>query len=98
MATASTKIKVDSKLKKDAAALFSGLGLSLSDAVSIYLRQCVIRNGIPFSVAYPENAEPELKPTRRFKAAVREAEKIAKHPERYKGYTDLDEMWKDLGV
>ncbi len=36
------------------------------------------------------------RPTRRLKAALRESKRMEKHPERYKGYTDLDEMWADL--
>ena len=36
------------------------------------------------------------RPSRQLKAALREAKYMEKHPEKYKGYTDLDEMWADL--
>ena len=36
------------------------------------------------------------RPTRQLKAALRESKHMEKHPEKYKRYTDLDEMWADL--
>ncbi|MBO4728135.1 MAG: hypothetical protein J5631_06940 [Spirochaetaceae bacterium] len=36
------------------------------------------------------------RPSRRLKAALRESKKMEKHPEKYKRYSNLDEMWADL--
>ena len=36
------------------------------------------------------------KPSRQLKAALRESKKMEKHPEKYKRYSNLDEMWADL--
>lgn len=80
-------IRVDDGVKKDAAELFSDLGLDLSTAVNIFLRQSIMRGGLPFEVV-KTNAETM--------AAIKEVQEMKKHPERYKGYTDLDEMWADI--
>jgi len=43
-------IRVDRELKEDAEALFSYLGLNMSNAVNIFLRKAVDQKGIPFPV------------------------------------------------
>lgn len=58
MAAVSTNIKIDAELKKEAQALFADLGMSLSTAVNVFLRQAVREHGIPFYVSTEEpNAE-----------------------------------------
>lgn len=80
-------IRVDENLKKQASELFADLGLDMSTAVNMFLRQSVMRDGIPFEVVRP-NAETL--------AAIAELEAMKAHPEAYKRYSNLDEMWADL--
>ena len=44
------QIRVDEKLKDDAAAVYENLGLDLSTAVRIFFKRSVAENGIPFSM------------------------------------------------
>ena len=53
MATTPTQIRVDADIKKQAMDLFSSLGLDMSSAVNLFLHQCVLRGGLPFSVEMP---------------------------------------------
>ena len=53
MAVTSTNIKIDPELKREAQALFEGLGLNLSTAVNIFLRQAVREQAIPFRIGTP---------------------------------------------
>ena len=53
MAVISTSIKIDSELKHDAQNLFENLGMTLSTAVNIFLRQAVREQGIPFRIGDP---------------------------------------------
>ncbi|MDR1358790.1 MAG: type II toxin-antitoxin system RelB/DinJ family antitoxin [Coriobacteriales bacterium] len=48
--TAEIKIRVEPTLKHQATELFGGWGLSLSDAVSLFLHQSIKKGGIPFDV------------------------------------------------
>lgn len=58
MATVSTNVKIDADLKKESQALFEDMGLNLSTAVNMFLRQCVREQAIPFRVGSPTpNAE-----------------------------------------
>ena len=53
MAVISTSIKIDSDLKRQAQELFSDLGLNLSTAVNIFLKQAVRERSIPFHIGDP---------------------------------------------
>ena len=53
MASVSTNIKIDPVLKEESQALFESLGLSLSAAINMFLRQAVREQAIPFRVGNP---------------------------------------------
>lgn len=54
MATVPTQVRIDENLKKQATELFSQLGIDMSSAMNIFLRQCVMRGGLPFDVVVPQ--------------------------------------------
>ncbi|MEE3380975.1 MAG: type II toxin-antitoxin system RelB/DinJ family antitoxin [Succiniclasticum sp.] len=89
MANVSTNIKVDAALKKEAQELFSALGMDMTTAVNIFLRQAVREQGIPFHVT-------RIVPNQDTLDALAEVKEMKRHPENYKGYQDVDEMMKDL--
>lgn len=43
-------VRVDDELKKEATAIFNELGLDMSTAVKLFLKQSVLRRSIPFDV------------------------------------------------
>lgn len=88
MATTLTNVRIDTQIKNEASDVLSGLGLNISEAVNIFLRQVILHGGLPFQVAYPRYSKELLE-------ASEEAKKIAKDPN-VKGYTDLDEMFREL--
>jgi DNA-damage-inducible protein J len=50
--------RVEPKLKASAARVLSKVGVSTSDAITMFLRQVVLRGGLPFEVRVPK---PETK-------------------------------------
>ena len=82
-------IRIDSNLKKDAEDLFKRLGLNMSSAINVFLTQSVREQAIPFEIR-------EDRPNKKLLKALKEAEKIQKHPEKYKSYTNVDELFEDL--
>lgn len=50
MATVSAQIRIDAEVKAQSMALFQNLGLDLSTAVNVFLRQCLLHRGLPFNV------------------------------------------------
>ena len=58
--TANLNIRMDPKIKTEAEALFSTFGMTVSDAVNIFLHQALLEGGLPFAVKQPRyNAETE---------------------------------------
>ncbi len=58
MATANLNVRVDETLKKNAEELLNDLGMNMSTAVNVFLRQLVRVHGIPFEIkADVPNAE-----------------------------------------
>jgi len=58
MATINTSIKIYEETKREAQKLFKDLGLSLSTAINIFLKQAIREKGIPFYVnSLPKNSE-----------------------------------------
>ena len=57
MATSTLQIRIDSDLRQQADELFSNVGLDISSAVRLFLRQSVIRHRLPFEVV-AENPDP----------------------------------------
>ena len=57
MPTVSTSIKIDAKTKKEAQELFKDMGMSLTTAINIFLKQAVRDQRIPFYVGEPKKEE-----------------------------------------
>ena len=88
MATVPTQIRIDENLKNQATELFTQLGLDMSGAINIYLKQCVLHRGLPFSVELPKFKSEVVE-------AFEEAKRISNDPS-IKGCKSIDELLKEL--
>lgn len=88
MVTTNISIRMDSDVKARADALFAELGMNLTTAFNIFVRQSLREGGVPFEVKVGQPSKETI-------ASMVEAERIAKDPS-VKGYTDLDELFADL--
>lgn len=83
--TANLNIRIDPETKSGAEQLFSSFGITVTDAINIFLRQSLMVGGLPFEMKHPRfNAETE--------AAMWEARDIASgkiHATRYSSAKDL---------
>ena len=79
---------MDSDIKKQCETLYGELGMNLTTAINVFLRQSLRVGGFPFEVKLEQ-------PNKETIAAMLEAERIAKDPS-VKGYNDLDELFADL--
>jgi DNA-damage-inducible protein J len=85
--TTNISIRIDTELKKEAETLFSDLGLNMTNALTMFVKQAVRNQGIPFEITRLPNADTV--------AAMKEADRIA-HDPKVKGYDDLDSLLADL--
>lgn len=86
--TTNISIRMDTELKAQADALFAELGMNLSTAFNIFVRQSLREGKIPFDIALNQ-------PNKETIAAMLEAERIAKDPS-IKHYTDVEEALREL--
>ena len=52
--SAMIRARIEEKLKTDVAKVFDKLGLSTTEAITLFYNQIKLHNGLPFSVKIPE--------------------------------------------
>ena len=92
MAKVSTNIGLDAELKKSAQELFADFGMDLTTAITLFLKQSVREQRIPFEIR-------RVQPNAQTLVALAEYEEMKQHPEKYKRYSTfqeaLDEVFED---
>ena len=87
---ATINVRVDPTLKNEVIKLLESLGMTISEAVNVYLRQIVLHNGIPFAIQKPPyNFETE--------EAMNEVNEMIKTGNAKK-YNSADALFDDLEV
>lgn len=89
MSKVSTNISIDAETKVKAQALLSDFGMDLSTAVNIFLKQMIYEGSFPFAITR------EI-PNKTTLAAMKEAKEMSKFPEKYKKYSNVDNMMEDI--
>ena len=88
METTNISIRMNKEIKNQADVLFNELGMNISTAFNIFVRQSLREGKIPFDISLNQ-------PNKETIEAMIEAERIAKDPS-VKGYSNLDELFADL--
>ena len=83
---ATINVNVDERVKEQAKETLDYLGTNFTNVINMLLRQIILTESIPFEIKIPKLNEETIK-------AIKDAEEGKGLS---KGYTNLDEMWKDL--
>lgn len=86
--TTTFSVRIDSEIKQECEELFGQLGMTLTTAINVFLRQSLHTGGLPFEVKMP-------RPNQETIAAMLEAERIIYDPN-VKRYTDVEEALREL--
>lgn len=86
---ANLTMRIDDELKKRAEELFNDLGMNMTTAFTIFAKQAVREQRIPFEIAREVPNADTI-------AAMEEVEQMKKDPSIGRSYTDVDEMMKEL--
>ncbi len=79
------RARIEPQLKAEVERVFKKVGLSTTEAITLFYRQVKMRNGLPFEVVVPnKTTEKALKDTDAGKNLVR--------------VHDVDEMFEQLGI
>jgi len=89
MKTATLSIRVDPEVKAAAERTFAPLGLTIAEAVNIFLHKANLEGGLPFSVRQPRYS-PETE------AAMQEAADIVSGKLPARRYASFDQLMADL--
>ncbi len=87
--TSAINIQVDSETKKQATSILSDLGLSMSTAINLFLKQVIKRDGLPFEVVNP-------KPSKDMLEALAEVDEMTNNPKKYPRYSNREDLKKAL--
>lgn len=88
MGMSNINIRTDEDVKLAAEQLFESLGMNMSTAVNVFLRQAIRVNGLPFEVKADE-------PNATTKAAFEEGKHLVSDPHA-KGYRSMDALREAL--
>lgn len=87
--TDTLSIRIEPTLKKEVEDTLEYLGMNIADAVTIFLRQVVLNDGIPFEIKKPKYNKETID-------AINEVKEMLKNPEKYKSYNSIEELMEDL--
>lgn len=90
MNATNVNIRTDKELKNEVTEIYEKLGLNLTTAVNMFFKATIRENGIPFSLKLDEPNDVTA-------SAITEGRKIAED-KKAKGYHDLNDLRKSLGV
>ena len=87
--TASISLRIEPAVKAQLEALYASFGISVTDAINIFLHTSLMEGGFPFQPKQPRyNTE----------AAIQETKDILAGKVKAKSYANVKEMIEDLGL
>jgi len=87
--TANINIRVDPEVKSTVDGIFSNFGITIADAVNIFLHKAMIVGGLPFDMTLPEYTRETL-------VAIQEARDISSGKVKAKSYSSVMEMVAEM--
>ncbi len=87
--TANINIRIEPEIKQEAEDLFGSFGISVTDAINIFIHTSLMEGGFPFAVKQPRyNSETE--------AAIREVRDILNGNTATKSFTSAKDLFADI--
>jgi DNA-damage-inducible protein J len=83
--TAVISARIDPALKRNAERIFGELGLTTSQAITLFYRQVDLQRGLPFSVKIPNEV-------------TKKALEDAKARRNLESFDSIDDLYEDLGI
>ena len=87
--TANINLRIEPDVKAQADAVFSSLGISITDAINVFLHASIMEGGFPFQPKQPRYNRETL-------MAMQEAKDIMAGKVKAKRYSSLSDLLEDL--
>lgn len=86
---ASINIRTDSQIKELAESLYASFGITLSDAINMFLNVSVMQGRLPFALEQPKFNKETLE-------AIEESNAIIEGRVQSKAYHSFEELWNEV--
>ena len=86
---ANVNVRIDEETKRRAEDIFANLGLNSTTAITLFFRQVIRTNSIPFEIKLDVPNEATTK-------ALEEVEKMESNPSNCKTFNSVDDLLEDL--
>ena len=82
-------VRINDKIKNEVTPILDELGLSLSEAINVFLKQVIMTESIPFAIKKTKYSKEMI-------SAIKEADEMLKNPDKYKSFDNVDDLVEDL--
>ncbi|MDY5481094.1 type II toxin-antitoxin system RelB/DinJ family antitoxin [Veillonella caviae] len=89
--TANISLRIEPSIKAQLDELYSSFGISVTDAINIFLHASLMEGGFPFQPKQPNYNKETME-------AIQETKDILAGKTKTKSYATVEEMKKDLGL
>lgn len=83
--TSTISARIDPNIKKQAERVFRELGLTSSQAITLFYKQVELQQGLPFIVKIPNDLTAETLETARFRSNI-------------ESFNTVEDLFEDLGI
>ena len=87
--TENINIRIEPELKKESEKTLNYLGLTMAEAIKLFLRQVTLTASIPFKIEIPKYNKETIE-------AMNEAKDIKNSPSKYTAFNNVEELMEDL--
>ena len=87
--TGNINVRIEQELKEEAEEKLNYLGLTMAEAIKLFLKQVTLTNSIPFKIEIPKYNKQTVE-------AMAEAKEIKNNPKSYKAFNSVEELMEDL--
>ena len=87
--TASLNIRLNPEVKKTAETVYAHYGLSLAEAVTVFIHQSCNLGGLPFDLRPPAPNAVTI-------AAIEEVQEMKRNPHLHKSFDSVEALFEDL--
>ena len=87
--TSSMYIRIDPDVKSDVESIYAQYGMSITDAINVFLYTSRSRGGLPFDLRPPVPNAVTI-------AAIAEVQEMKRNPGSYKSFDSVEALFEDL--
>jgi len=87
--TSSMYIRIDPQVKSDVESIYAQYGMSITDAINIFLYTSRTRGGLPFDL------RPSI-PNAVTRAAIEEVQEMKRNPHLFQSFDSVEALFEDL--